>query len=213
MPRQNGKRKRSIFVNNPNNKRGQYRGNDPSVNRTDFSVGQVPRPIRNYQITLRKLNTVSSGVGGTITGGMQNDPSVCTDWTPCGSLFDCYRIDRMVVEWIPNLTYTTGILYPPLYVVFDPDSTTGPVTIDTALQFDNVRICDMAKTWNVAVNVPRITSAASLAGAFTVYEGGFIDNAAVAVNGGIFWYTANASSSQTYGNVVMHFFLTFANRR
>jgi hypothetical protein len=143
---------------------------------------------------------------------MTNNPSAAAEYSAITSLYDSYRVERMIFEYIPQLTYNTGFAFTPLAVVFDPDTTTVLGSFGAALQYDSLRVMDLTKHWNLSVRPPRVSSASALTGSYTVYENGFIDMATPVATSAFLWYAANATSSTTYGNYIFHWVLTVVAR-
>jgi hypothetical protein len=143
---------------------------------------------------------------------MTNNPSGSAEYSAVTSLYDSYRVEKMIFEYIPVLTYNSGFAFAPLGVVFDPDTAGNVTSFSNAMQYDSFRACDLSEHWNVSVVPPRVSSASALTGAYTVYEDGFIDMATPVATAGISWYATGCTTSTLYGNYVFHWVLTVASR-
>jgi hypothetical protein len=174
--------------------------------------GPVPRKPRALDMVLRSTGFLTSSGGGVIVGSMNNNPSSSAEWSTVVALYDSYRIKKMTFEFIPYLTFESGNDYPSLAVCFDPDSTSNLSGFSNALGYDNFRALDMSKHWHYEAFPPRISSAAALTGAYTVYENGFIDCASPPSTSAILWYAGGATVGTTYGTYVFHWDVEFVSR-
>lgn len=175
-------------------------------------MGPVPRSPRSLQIVLRTTGQLNASGGGVIAGTMKNDPSSAAEWASCSSLYDSYRVAKMFFESIPNMTFVNSNTYPPLFTVFDPDTTSNLTSPADTLGYDNMRALDLSKHWHYEAVPPKISSAAALTGAYTVYENGFIDCATPAATSSIRWYASGATAGVTYSNYIFHWVIDFVSR-
>jgi hypothetical protein len=175
-------------------------------------MGPVPRQPRNLNMILRSSGNINSSSGTIIVGSMNNNPSVTAEWSAIVGLFDSYRVEKMMFEFIPFIPFATGETFPPLGVVFDPDSTSNLSSFANGLGYDNFRALDLSKHWHYDAVPPRISSAAALTGAYTVYENGYIDCATPAATSAILWYADSASASTKLGVYVFHWVVSFVSR-
>lgn len=176
------------------------------------AMGPVPRSPRNMEIVLRATGLLQSSSGGVIAANMTNNPSTSAEFSACASLYDSYRVERMTFEYVPFQTYNGTINYPPLAVVFDPDTITVPSSLTACIGYDSLRIMDLTKHWSFSVRPPRVSSAAAFTGAYTVYEDGFVDCATPVSESAILWFAASASNSLTYGTYIFHWTVRFNTR-
>jgi hypothetical protein len=161
---------------------------------------------------LRSTGFLSSSGGGVIVGHMDNNPSVAAEWSSIIALYDSFRVKSMAFEFIPYLTFQTSNNYPSLAVCFDPDSASNLSSFANAIGYDNFRALDLSKHWHYAAQPPRISSAAALTGAYTVYENGFMDCATPPATSAILWYAAGATATTLYGTYVFHWEVEFVSR-
>lgn len=176
-------------------------------------MGPVLRQAQSLDVVIRTSGQLSSSGGGVITSSLTNNPSGAAEFSALTSLFDSYRVEEMTFEFIPQLTYNSGFSFPPMGVIFDPDTTGAVASFSAAMQYDSFRVMDLSKHWSYSIKPPRISSAAALTGSYTVYENGFIDCGTPAAISSISWYAANATSSTSYGYYVCHYRVTFASRK
>lgn len=183
-----------------------------SNSKAKTAMGPVPRSPRNMEIVLRDTGLLQSSSGGVIAANMTNNPSTSAEFTNCSGLYDTYRVEKMIFEYIPFQTYSGSINYPPIAVVFDPDTVAVPTSLTQCIGYDSLRIMDLSKHWSYSIKPPRISSAGAFTGAYTVFEDGYVDCATPVSCSAILWYAANATVSKTYGTYIFHWIVRFNTR-
>lgn len=164
---------------------------------------------------LRVTATLSSDVGGDISGILSDNPSGANDWVSCGNLFDSYRVCAMKIKYIPSFPNDTNAVagYAPLYVVYDADHQAQPLaSVNDAVQYENLKVMNMYRPWSYYVRIPKFNSISG-ASAVTIQSGGYIDIGAVTAVSCIAYYGTGFKASLDYGTLVYTFYLKFKNRR
>jgi len=210
-----------------NNKRSGQRSGRRKTNAKPKSKGfgitgtvNLPYSVRPRDLIIKLTyspTAVSSSGGGLIQLAAGDNPNGSGEWANCAGLFDSYRVDSMCVEYVPNLTLQGAANYvtPPLIVVYEPDSATVlGATYALYIGHDNMRMMELTKHWyyNVA-KMPRISSAAAITGAYTIYEDGFMDTATPANISSIQALAVNATTSTNYGWYIIHWIVHFKSRQ
>ncbi len=145
---------------------------------------------------------------------MTDDPSGCTDWNSLAALYDSYRVDEIIMEWVPYATFDGNLKYAPIFVVFDPDSTSiSAPSITKYLEYDNCAVMDLTKHWTYKVRPPKISSLAYAIGSAKVLGNGFLDIISPTATCAISYYSENLTFSEQYGTVIAHYKVSFASRR
>jgi len=180
-------------------------------------MSSEPRgPIdKQYTAKLRVTGTVTSS-SSNIQLNMSTDPSGCTDWTHFASLFDCYRVDRIAMEFVPTETYDGALVYAPLVVFYDPDNAAFPSTVtnyDTAYQYEGAKICQTTKHWSCEVRPDQPTSVGAIAGSYHILAGGWMDIATPVGTSSLNAYGTGFTSAHAYGMYVLTYYVTFKVRR
>ncbi len=175
-----------------------------------------PVPSTDVTLWLRYISNFSSNGSGIINSFATNNPNGSTDWASCAALWDSYRVDEMVIEYIPilNLQQATSTNMGPLFMVFDPDQNASiGTTVTTYIDYQNMRTFDLNKHWCYHVKrMPRYASSASLVGSYTVYEDGFVDTATPVGLGSIQWLSTGNTISTTFGQYIIHWKVRFVMR-
>jgi hypothetical protein len=185
-----------------------------SLYKIRIGLGSVRTNPTNVQaFHLATTGQLTSSAGGNVTSALTNNPSGAAEFSACSSLWDSYRVVRMIMEFIPVLTYNSGFAFPPMVVVFDPDTTTPPSTFAAGLQYDTHEIVDLTKHWWYEATPPKVMSASAITGSYTVNEGGFLDLGNPAGTSSISWRAEGCTSSTLYGTYVMHYFVDLISRR
>lgn len=175
--------------------------------------GKGQTGIRYFK--LKYTSGVTSDAGGTISAFSVANPTsawsgggTVNDWTSVSSLFDSFRTCAMKWQFVPQFpndtSVTTGFF--PLYVGFDVDSNGTPIgSIADALQYENVRIKNMYRPWKFYTKVPK--TAASK-------QQGWCDIATPADCFGSIWGYGNGFDvSQTYGQMIITYYIKCKDRR
>lgn len=202
---------------NRRNKRG-----NSSRNPSDIVVSsRVDRPFGETRASttcwLKFASNVASTAGGLINSGIATtNPNGSTEFTYFAQLWDSYRVEEMVFEYVPilNLQMAANNNLSPLYVVFDPDTASSlGGSLTPYLNKQNCRIFDMTKHFTYHVkSMPRYASASTLVGAYTVYDDGFIDTATPVGIGSIQWFASGLTVTTTYGQYIVHWKVRFVSR-
>lgn len=106
------------------------------------------------------------------------------------TLFDQYRINAIVLKFIPrlNMVQVPTVVgqapinnIPTLHWVYDYDDANAPSNVDELLQYNNYRCCNFDKTVTMKIK-PRF-SLAAYSGAFTSYKpaSGWLDCASPSI--------------------------------
>jgi hypothetical protein len=159
-------------------------------------------------------------------------PDRCTDWASMANLFDLFKVTTMKIRYypgangvdqqiIPATGPATGVLqsYRPCYVAYDPDTSTNAGSVDAMIQYDNCKVFDLFKPFKYVIK-PQIQYDNSVANAgMTVsYKKGVgmmmdIANVADYAKGIVQVYADNLAYTQFYGDVIVTYYVMFANRR
>jgi len=164
---------------------------------------------------LRTIGSVTTSGAGVINTAFSNLPSGSAEWASCVALFDSYRVEKMILEFIPirNSYTAAGILGGPLYTAFDPDSISNPGSTLALLGKANLRVMDAFKHWSYAVDrMPRISSASAFAGSYTIWGDGYIDTADAVGTSAIQVYSDNNVASTQLGTYVQTWIVHFVSR-
>lgn len=206
---------------NANQKKSGRKGRGPTGNPQDVVASATmdrpfQTPSKDVVLWLRYVSNVSSNGSGVAQVIATNNPNGSTDWASAAALWDSFRVEEMVVEFIPilNLQQATSTNMGPVYAVFDPDTaTTLGTTVTTYLDYQNCRIFDLNKHWSYHVKrMPRYASASTLVGAYTMYDDGFLDTATPVGIGSIQLLSTGLTISTTYGQYVIHWKVKFVMR-
>lgn len=161
---------------------------------------------------LRVAATVASNAGGVITFAYSNNPSSYQDWSSVGNLYDEYKatgIKFQYIPYLPNDTSTvTGFL--PLYSVYDPNSTSTPLTsINDAIQYENMKVYNMYRPWKryVKLRTP-VANAATV-----VNSGGYMPTASGTATSCVAFYGEGFDISTSYGSIIVTIYLKLRNRK
>jgi hypothetical protein len=203
----------SIAKKNNNNKKSQK----GQLKTADVAVSTLPRQILNktHTFMLRAVhgNLTSSGTG-VVTDVVTDDPSSIADWSSISSLFDGYRVLTMAIEFFPyfvgSVDQGSMVNFPPLYVVYDTDTTSAVTSVSNALEYDNCKVMSPAKQWTLTTKVPRFSSVGSVS---RVTSDGFIDVAGVQANSSFSWYADAFTTNLSYGRLVKHLLVEMRYRR
>lgn len=141
--------------------------------------------------------------GGAASGSVEEISTV-------GQLYDQYKVRSVQIKYIPSLPNDTSTItgFFPLYTVVDHDTpnTSAVVTsIATAIQYDNLKVFNLYRPWKRYIKVPRYTVAGVPAG--------WLDLANVVNYGSIILYGTGYDISQTYGKLVLTYYVATKNRR
>lgn len=176
-------------------------------------------------LTVRKdaENWFKSSAGGILGQVIHvNDPSICSDWTSCANMFDCYRVDMVKVTYFPrfNEAYMGGAgLFAPVYLFYDADSTTTVTTVDDAIQYSNYKGKNLFMPWTYkAFPKPQTDNSVSNAGMAVTYdkaEGILLDTLGAAnyQKGIIGWFADSLPFEVAFGDLIIDYHVTFFNRR
>jgi len=150
----------------------------------------------NTPISRERLRLVVTGLtsdaGGLIAIKINlNDPSTATNWSSYATLFDQYRVKKLVVSIIPDLDPTT-ITVRPLYAVtdYDSNSVASLTTADICMQYEDSVAYDITKQIQHTVIVPPY-----LAGSSPV---GWLDVANVLTSGYLAFMAYSLTASTQY---------------
>lgn len=171
-------------------------------------------PYYRPQLYKIRLTTgISSDGGGDISAAVTDNPNLYQDWTSLGSLFDSYKVRGMKIQWVPNIPEgadpTSTISYKPLYVYYDPDSTTTVGTVAEAIQYNNMKVKNIYSQWSYYTKVP--TRAAD--GTSKILAGGFVDAGSVNAFSAIHIIGNSFSASSAYGVLIATLYLEMKYRR
>jgi len=152
---------------------------------------------------------------GTYAAAFSNLPSGSGEWASCVALFDSYRVEKMVLEFVPyrNSITATGQSGSPMYVGFDPDNPGAPASSNALLGKANLRLLDLFKHWSYTVDrMPRVASASAFAGSYTVWGDGYLDTADAAATCSVQVFTENNLASMPLGTMVCSWIVHFVSR-
>lgn len=203
------------------NQRRRNRGARRSGNPQDVvAVARVDRPFqapsKDVTLWLRFVGNFTSNGSGVIQVIATNNPNGSTDWASAAALWDSFRVEEMVVEYIPilRLQQATSTNVGPCFVVFDPDTATSlGTTVTTYLDYQNMRSFDLDRHWTYHVKkMPRYASASTLVGAYTMYDDGFLDTATPVGIGAIQALSTGNTISTTFGQYIVHWKVRFVMR-
>lgn len=162
---------------------------------------------------LKAQATVTSDVAGVIKIQLTDDPSGTLDWTSISALFDSYKVHTIKIKYFPYYPNDTSsfTLFSPMFMVFDPDHTTSPLTsVNDAIEYDSLKVKNMYKPWSYTARIPTITS---LATATHIQKGGYVDIAGVKTTCGIYGYGTGFNISENYGILLYEFVVSGKDRR
>lgn len=176
-----------------------------------------------YRLPPGSISTVGTGtvLQQTI---FCNDPSGATDWSPVATLYDLYKVKYMKVQYYPtfNVASTSGgTAFHPIYVSYDPDSSTAVGSVDSNLQYDNCKVFNLYRPWTYKVR-PQVqtdnsVNNAGMALAFRRGTGPMLDvaNPGYYHKGIVQWYADQLGgiASINYGDIVITYYVLAAERR
>jgi hypothetical protein len=175
-----------------------------------------PVPSKDITIWLRYVSNATSNGAGNIQLIATNNPNGSTDWASAAALWDSFRVEEIVMEYIPilNLQQATSTNMGPMFVVFDPDTAASlGTTVTTYIDYQNMRSFDLNKHWSYHVkNLPRYASASTLTGAYTMYDDGFLDTATPVGIGSVQALSTGNTVSTTFGQYLVHWKVRFVMR-
>lgn len=160
-------------------------------------------------LKLKRIVAMTTGVAGDFAFAINTrDPSSCQDWSASIALFDSYRSCAVKIKYLPQLPNDTSVTtgYLPLYVTYDTDdSAYGIVNVNAAIQYENLKVKNMYRPWNVYYKNPKISQNGS--------QLGYSDCDSPIQNGVINFTGTGFDSSTQYGTLVISYYLMFKNRR
>lgn len=193
---------------------------------------KVPRWFDGEKPSLFKMSRriaagamLTSGAGIINSVVQTNDPSQCTDFGNLSALYDEYKVMEVRVKYVPNYNTawpgvaSTGGYFAPVYVVYDPDSSTGPASVDNSLQYGNHKIKNLAKPWSYRIkNRTQTDNSISNAGTAITYDEkyGVLLDVAIAANyqkGVIAFYADTLPFNVDFGTLIVDYFVYFFTRR
>lgn len=189
---------------------------------TTAAVMRKQLTLSEYPIKLTTLARHSTSGGGIIGQNVHcMDPSACTDWASCASLFDLYRVNKVVITAFPaanSVEMSSGVINNPIHVAYDPDSVAVPTTEDGMIQMAGCKTHDVLKRWTFSVKpINTGDSSVSYAGLHTVVKKGktWLDIAQVAnyQAGVVGWYGSSQPNSIQEFTLRIDYYVSFCNRR
>lgn len=173
-------------------------------------LGNPYNRIQFYK--LRSITAVSSTAGSALSTVITDDPSGYQDWTNVSSLFDSYKVRGIKIQWMPNIPAadpTSSISYKPMYVYYDPDSTTAVGGSTAAIQYNNCKVKNIYESWTYYVKVPT----RSADGSTKILAGGYVDCANYSAFSSIGIVGDNFTASSPYGTIVATLYISLKHRR
>jgi hypothetical protein len=186
------------------------------------------RPTR-FVVRMRDAGAFTA-VGGAMIDLVEiHNPSTSPDWTPLTSLFDLYRVSKIIVRYFPRLTQASlsnslAVSFSPIYVLYDPDSATAISTADQAISYTNMKAYNLYQPWSFTVNNPHVrnTATSGLGAASVTFDPvhGMLLDVGSAVNntsGIVSWYADGISTpsgmNDSLGELLVEWHLDMFVRR
>lgn len=176
--------------------------------------------LNAYKLKL-PVQSVTSDVAGVINPAFSTRiPSGALELTNFNALYDSYRVCAVKVKFIPygpNDTTSTRD-YQPLFGVHDPDDLSGTNTITSVnqiLQYDNFKTFNLYKPWKWYFKVSKIMNGKQANGTDDIitYGRGLIDINTPCYTGNMCFYGIDYTPSTKYGNLIVTYYILYANRR
>lgn len=165
-------------------------------------------------VKLRVVTTVASDAGGQISAWLNDDVSGYQDWTSFAAVFDSYRVCALKLKFVPDLPNDTSTVtgYKPLYVVHDVDQSNIPtLSVNTAIQYENMKVFNMYRPWNYYRKFSKQSS--SGVASQVMMAGGYKDVAVTTASQCIQYIGTGFDLSTTYGTIISTAYVSFKNRR
>jgi hypothetical protein len=175
------------------------------------------------------------GAFGTNTSGQMTDlvqihnPSISPEWGSLSGLFDCYKVAKVIVRYLPRTTQASlsnslAVAYAPIFVVYDPDSQNVPTSVDQCIQYTNMKVYNLFEEWSYTVVNPHVrnTALSGLGAASVTYDpvhGMILDvgSATNNITGIVTWYADNimtpSAMADTLGQLLVEWHIDFFVRR
>lgn len=178
-----------------------------SVKRSGKNKGKGQYGVRYMK--LRQHVSVNANPAGMYEGDFSvRNPSTAQDWSSCAELFDEYQVSAYKIQFVPHVPAGNSSTkdYRPLYLIFDSNSTSSPVTnVNECLQYENLRVMNLFRPWKFYMKVPKITSSENMFG--------YQPTSSPSDAGRLVCYADNLDASGFYGDVIITHYIKFRARK
>lgn len=160
---------------------------------------------------LRITATVASNGAGIISFAYSNDPSGFRDWSSVAALYDEYVVKGMSFKFIPFLPNDTSTVtgYLPFYSVVDQNSATTPLSsINSAIEYENMKVFNMFRPWKLYRRYNKITGNGS-----TIVNNGYTPTADPTATACCAFYGEGFDVSTSYGSIIVTAYITARGRK
>lgn len=171
-------------------------------------------------VKLRGTATVASDGSGVVSVYMSdnapnawlNGAGTLSDWVSYSALYDAYRVSCISVKYIPTyVSNVSTVSFAPMYIVHDPDDNTGAIATSVAVDYQNLRIKNLARPWTYFTRNPkRRVGGQSVT---TTIAPGWFDIASPVYGGTLSFYASGLTNSNTYGTFIVTYYIRFTVRR
>lgn len=169
--------------------------------------------LDSNSITGVMTHTVST----TNPGAYYDGASALPDLSNLTALYDQGRICAIKLRFIPNYPNDLASFanYKPVYIVRDDDDASLASSISEMVQYENFKVKNLFMPWKYYTKCPRVVGAAAGTAFVNVGSMGWFDLAAAQSLGAIKIYAdgLNTASNNTYGQLVITYYIAFKSRR
>lgn len=164
-----------------------------------------PNAVRYFKLKSAAV-TFTSNLLGVVSPVIDNNPNGYPEWSSVASLFDVYRVCAMKIKYFPFLPNdnSSSITYHPMYIVYDPDTTSSLTDSNEAIQYDRLKSVNLYRPFSFYTRVPRVSNTGT---STKVFQGGWLDCASPVSIGSIRCIAESLTHSTQYGRVLATVYL------
>ena len=172
-----------------------------------------------HKYKMRAQSDVITNVGGSLAYAFSmtkpdlwDQTNPLPEWASVLPLYDRYRVTGIKIKFIPdrpNDAFSATGFYP-FYVAADYDDLGAPTSIQQMLDYDNCKILNLYKPWQLYYKIPRLMNPGQT-GVITLGSG-MMDVAATQSTGSIKMHFVG-DLSKKYGTLIFTYYITLSNRR
>lgn len=181
-------------------------------------VGSSPGAIRFFK--LRRAYDILLPAGGqNLNSYIDNNPNQAQDWANVAGLFEMYRVAGIKLTFVPSGNVNSipvnvpvnNSRFRPVYLALDTNDQLPSVTVNSIVQYENLKIKNTFSMWSVYYKMKRrlpfSTTAAMSTSGYTSCQ------APVATQGIIALFEGQQSQSQTdLGKMIVTMYVCARNR-
>lgn len=174
---------------------------------------------------LRAFKALSSTAGGVIDNifsvtnpndydGLGAPTSILQDWSNLVNLYDEYCVKAISIKYIPyfpnNDSTITTTPFAPLYSVIDFDDLTPLPNVNTAIQYERMKVKNLWRPFKLYYKIPKLLNLATTS---TIISPGWMDTSVTQDTGAIKFYSGGVGASTDYGQIITTYYIVTKNRR